>query len=204
MNVPSCEEFLKGCDEFERREKRDAMYKMATFLVSHFWGKPSDTADALGVLLLTWNQAFYRYGNFDFDKLEECIARNLKKIEAFRNKDISTMSEKEDNGIKELFIDLLVALQIAYGKLKGRKSPVAVAKALHLLAPKFFPLWDDSIARGYGCHYSDNPADRYIEFCKITKAVAEGVKDCVRQESNKTLVKLIDEYNYSKYTHGWI
>jgi len=180
MNVPSCEEFLKGCEEFERREKRDAMYKVATFLVSHFWGKPSDMADALGVLLLTWNQAFYRYGNFDFGKLEECIARNLKKIKAFRSKDISSLSEGED------------------------KSPVAVAKALHLLAPKFFPLWDDGIAKGYGCHYSDDPAGRYIEFCKITKAVAEGVKDCVRQESNKTLVKLIDEYNYSKYTQGWI
>ena len=70
IHVPDCSGFQKGCDEYERREKRDSMYKVATFLVSHFWGKPNDVADGLGVLLLTWNQAFYRYGIFDFDKLE--------------------------------------------------------------------------------------------------------------------------------------
>jgi hypothetical protein len=51
--MPDPEDFRKGCAEYERHEKRDAMYKIATFLVSHFWGKPSDMADGLGVLLLT-------------------------------------------------------------------------------------------------------------------------------------------------------
>ena len=64
MKIPIREEFCKGCEEFERHEKRDAMYKVATFLVSYFWGRPSDMADGLGVLLLTWNQAFYRYMGF--------------------------------------------------------------------------------------------------------------------------------------------
>jgi len=36
MNIPNREEFLKGCEEFEKHEKRDAMYKVATFLISHF------------------------------------------------------------------------------------------------------------------------------------------------------------------------
>ena len=71
--IPSREEFINGYKKFEEYEKRDAMYKVATFLVSHFWGKPAEMADGLGVLLLTWNQAFYRYGIFDFDRLEECI-----------------------------------------------------------------------------------------------------------------------------------
>ena len=38
MNIPNRGEFLKGCEEFEKHEKRDAMYKVATFLISHFWG----------------------------------------------------------------------------------------------------------------------------------------------------------------------
>ena len=62
------------------------MYRVATFLVSHFWGKSSDMADGLGVLLLTWNQAFYRYGIFDFDKLEKSITDTLHKIDNFRNR----------------------------------------------------------------------------------------------------------------------
>lgn len=39
MNIPTKEEFLKGIAEFEKYEKRDAMYKVAKFLVSNFWGK---------------------------------------------------------------------------------------------------------------------------------------------------------------------
>jgi len=69
--IPNCKEFCKGVEEYEKHEKRDVMYKVATFLVSYFWGKPSDMADGLGVLLLTWNQSFYRYGSFDFNKLEK-------------------------------------------------------------------------------------------------------------------------------------
>jgi len=203
MNIPNREEFLKGFEEFEKHEKRDAMYKVATFLVSHFWGKPSDMADGLGVLLLTWNQAFYRYGIFDFDKLERCIAGNFQKIENFRNRDISTLSSSDEDDIRHLFNQFLEALQIDSGKMQGRKSPTAVAKTLHLLAPNFFPLWDDKIARAYRCYYNENPAEKYISFCKITKSIADRVKDYFVR-SDKTLTKLIDEYNYSKYTQGWI
>jgi hypothetical protein len=203
MNIPNREEFLKGCEEFEKYEKRDAMYKVASFLISHFWGKPSDMADGLGVLLLTWNQVFYRFGMFDFDRLEKCITKNFQKIEKFKNRDISSLSNSYGGDIRDLFNKFLEALQIDSGKAKGRKSPVAVAKALHLLAPKFFPLWDDKIARAYGCYYNENPAERYISFCKEIKTMADEVKDYIIR-SDKTLVKLIDEYNYSKFTKGWI
>ena len=203
MNIPNREEFLRGCEEFEKHEKRDAMYKIATFLISHFWGKPADMADGLGVLLLTWNQAFYRYGIFDFGKLEKCIADNLQKLEGFRNRDILSLSSSDEYEIKDLFAKFLEALQIAAGKGQGRRSPVAVAKTLHLLAPKFFPLWDDKIARAYGCYYSENPDEKYISFCKITKTVADKVRNYI-DRPDKTLIKLIDEYNYSKYTQGWI
>jgi len=91
------------------------MYKVATFLISHFWGKHSDITDGLGVLLLTWNQAFYRYGIFDFDKLEKCITDNFQKIENFRNRDISTLSNSDGDGIKDLFNTLLEALRIYLG-----------------------------------------------------------------------------------------
>lgn len=69
------------------------MYKVATFLISHFWGKPPDMADGLGVILLIWNQAFYRYGIFDFGTLEKCIIKNLPTLEILKNRDISSFSD---------------------------------------------------------------------------------------------------------------
>ena len=35
------------------------------------------------------------------------------------------------------------------------------------------------------------------------KAIAEALATQVKV-GGKTLLKLIDEYNYAKYTHGWI
>ncbi|MHA1381330.1 MAG: hypothetical protein ACTSRG_23425 [Candidatus Helarchaeota archaeon] len=97
------------------------------------------------------------------------------------------------------------SLQIDSGKSKGRKSAVAVAKALHLLAPNFFPLWDREISNTYECNYSDQPAEKYIQFMKLMKKFAEKVKNLVNLSyyQKKTLLKLIDEYNYSKYTKMW-
>lgn len=280
---PDKDEFIRGINEFEKQEKRDAMYKVATFLVSHFWGKPPEMADGLGVLLLTWNQAFYRYGIFDFDALEKRIKDNFPKIETFKNRDISSLSNNDSDSIKDLFDQFFEALQIdsmrfsdknkkkytakhleellenwnidydtgnlktIYASIKDnpkikdaiefsegdemgskkeyieitiselgdvertflkstkliKRSPVSVAKALHLLAPNFFPLWDDKIARAYGCYYDKNPAEKYVSFCKITKAIADKVKNYISR-SDKTITKLIDEYHYSKYTKGWI
>lgn len=203
MNIPNQEQFLSGCNEFEKHEKRDAMYKVATFLLSHFWGDFPKMTDGLGVLLLTWNQAFYRYGVFDFDKLEECIKRNFKIITTFRNRDIFSLLQEDIRDINILFENFLDALQIDSGKMQGRKSPVSVAKTLHLLAPKFFPLWDDKIARAYNCYYNIKPAEQYFLFSKITKDMANKIQDYTI-ESEKPLLKLIDEYNYAKYTKNWI
>jgi hypothetical protein len=280
--IPNSNEFSKGIKEYERHEKRDAMYKIATFLLDHFWGQPSDMADSLGVLLLTWNQSFYRFGFFDFDSLEKCIANNLQEIELFRNKDIFDLSNTDEMKIMDLFNKFLEATRInsirfsdkntgkyvlfnlkkilneldikfnadnlksfyesiKYSKIKNaldfvkdvrkdsieitindldilekdkllsldrkmkiiRRSSVSVSKALHLLAPEFFPLWDEKIARAYGCYYAINPAQKYISFCKITKNIAEKVKD-YKIRSDRTIIKLIDQYNFSKYTKNWI
>ncbi len=204
VKIPSIEEFRKGCKEFERREKRDVMYKVATFLVKKFWRNRSKMADGLGVLLFTWNQAFYRYGSFDFDKLVKCIDKNFQKINFFRNRDISSLSNKDYGDIKVLFNEFLEALRIDTGnKKRYKKSPVSVAKALHLLAPKFFPLWDVKIAKEYRCYYSKNPSDKYILFCEKMKEFAVQFRNQISL-SGKTIIKLIDEYNYSKYTKEWI
>lgn len=199
MCIPSKEEFNKGIEEYEKNEKYDATYNVAKFYVSHFWGNPSDMADGLAVLLLTWNQAFYRFGSYDFNKLQNCIADNIPKLNSFRNRDISTLSSDDEKEIKDLFANFLEALKIDSGKKMGTKSPVAVAKALHLLAPDFFPPWDYEIAQNYKCDYTVNPAEKYVSFCKIIKNMADKVKDYINRP-DKTLCKLIDEYNYSKYT----
>lgn len=192
-------ELIAGYKAFQEHERRDAMYKTATFLVTHYWESAKEMADGLGVLLLTWNQAFYRYGLLDFFVLENCISQNQQMLNSFRNRNILSYKPEDNEAINNLYSQFLMALQIAEGRMKGRKSPVAVAKALHLLAPAFFPLWDDKIAREYDCRY------QYISFIQKMKGLVEILTPEIDlQNSEKTLLKLIDEYNYARFTKGWI
>jgi len=105
----SLSEFRRGYQAFQTHEARDAMYKIATFVVSQFWGRPADMADGLGVLLLTWNQAFYRYGSFDFDRLEHVIQANLAIVQDYHNRDIVTLETPDEPLIKKLFGQLILS-----------------------------------------------------------------------------------------------
>ena len=62
---------------------------------------------------------------------------------------------------------------------------------------------DEKIARAYDCYYDDDPPGQYMAFFSKTKAMAEALAPQVKVDA-KTLLKLIDEYNYAKYTKGWI
>lgn len=202
MYIPNKNEVIRGCKEFEYHEKRDSMYKVSIFLLEHFWGNPKDMADGMGVLLLTWNQAFYRYGQLNYDLLESFLETNMSVIETFRQRKISSLSNDDETLIKKLFNELREALKIESPK-GTRRSPVGVAKALHLLCPDFFPIWDKKIALAYKCNYDSDPAEKYLQFCKINRKLCEVIQK-YDINSNKPLLKIIDEYNYSKYTKGWI
>ena len=195
----NAEELMAGHKAFVDHEARDAMYKTATFLVNYFWYNPAELSNSLGVLLLTWNQAFYRYGSFDYDELETCIVKNKDTLQGYRNRNILSYTSADDVHIIGLYEAFLAALQIAGGKSAGRRSPVSASKALHLMAPEFFPLQDDKIATEYGCHYS------YIPFIKKMKSYAEVLAPQIDlQIMGETLLKLIDEFNYAKFTKAWI
>jgi len=204
MEAPDESEFSRGFYEFEAREERDAMYKVATFLLDEFWGQPADMADGLGVLLLTWNQAFYRTQSFDFDELEMSLERHLEQLEKFRNREIDTFSESDVPAVERIFTDFLNATQLQSGSRAGYQSPVGVAKGLHLLAPEFFPLWDREIAKAYGYSTtSDSNPEDYLKFIWDMKQFASEVSGYDLPD-DRSVLKLIDEYNYSKHTQEWV
>ena len=214
-----------GCAAFWRNEPRDAMYVIATRLVKEDWVKPSAVAEGLGVVLLTWNQAAYRYGSFDFHALEDLLKRNQAALDSYRRRKIASFnSEKEENAIRALFDEMLDAL--AYTESK-RKTPVGAAKALHLLAPSFFPLWDKEIAKGCGCNWYAHAgsAANYVAFMDYTRDAtallerqfastqaptslpkARNLASSLSKRAgrSKTMLKLFDEYLCAKHTKGWI
>lgn len=211
------EEILRGSREYVQKEKRDSMYKVATYLVDHFWFKPTDISDGIGVLLLVWNQALYRYCNFalDFEALEGWLKRNENVLKEIRNRDISSLGAGDKKMVERLFDELLDVLRCG-----DRKSPVAVSKALHLLAPSYFPIWDNDISRAYDCYWenSDLASSTYLAFMEKMKDLSQRVIQTYMTRNNadrdtsksaicrqastnmpfvKSLLKIIDEYSYA-------
>jgi len=198
--IPDCEEFREGYRMFNEREKVgvNQIYFDAISMISSGWGDCASMAKGIERIIRGWNRF---YANFDFYNLVSCIERNLRTLEEFRNRDISSLSEGDVPIIEDLFNLFLDALK---RKIDGRKSAVSVAKAFSVSAPNFFPLWDSNIAWYYKCWYfADTAAPVYVLFCRRMKLMAEYVKHCVPSPDDRPLLKRIDEYNVAK-SKGWL
>lgn len=230
IHYPDYKEMLQGCAGYIENEKRDAMYKVARYLITEAEWNPQELAEGVGVLLLTWNAAFYtKYGSFDFDKLENFIEDNLEDLKKYSKRCILSYTKSDDEQINHFFRELLEVLK---SHKKEAITPVGTAKALHLLAPDFFSIWDTEIAKAYGAYwwqYSKNAPQLYNKFQNLTHRVINNVLKSYGEEREvsqnialkhlclkwypqvalsiyskkppiqKSLVKMVDEYNFSKY-----
>ena len=196
--------------KYLEEEPRDAMYRVSMRLIEQNWKNDAEISEALGVLLLTWNSAFYRYGTLNFDLIQEAISKYKSRLYKLRQRSIVTYCEDERGEIEEIYGLFLIALKNT-GKIGNKNegqetySPVSVAKALHLLCPNFFPLWDDKIAIGYGCKWYNSilSFDKYWKFIGITSSQVNKLESERKVEDHEDLpstVKLIDEYNYIHFT----
>jgi hypothetical protein len=192
-------DLLAARQKFREQESRDLFYRAATELVRlALDGQTSiSVAEALGTLLQTWNKSFYRFhGKFDeahFQALESVVEEGSEKWQQWRGRSIETLGDDEQNDISETF----AALETVIG-------PVGAAKAMHLLSPEFFPLWDRTIASKYGVSLKPRGenAPAYLRFMEITKQQVSGLGNT--ELRSQGILKLIDEYNYSVFTKGWL
>jgi hypothetical protein len=196
---------------------RDSTYMIAAELAGELWNVEGDEdklglADAVHVLLLEWNKRFYVQGKLKFEKLKEEI-KNRKKdglLNRFRELRLEDVNiNKEESTIRALFLGFLDASSIPDKRVKvkgkdGKKrhkkvtarSPVSAAKALHILAPNVFPLWDTTIAEKWGCKWpsTSKAVESYIEFMRRNRRV---VKELIVQHRKKNkkepILKMLDE-----------
>lgn len=203
IDIPSPEEFRRGVEAYQQNERRGCAYFDALSKVSNSWGNSAEMAKGIALLIRSWNRF---YAKFDLDKVADCITRNSPIIDAFRNRHITSLSNDDGETILALFDQFLNALQRIPD---NQKSAVSVAKTFGLLAPDFLPIWDSTIAWRYGCLYGivETASSKYVAFCWKMKELSENVRDyeCARSPNPKrSLLKMIDEYNYSKFTAEWI
>ncbi len=198
IHTPTIQELNAARKAFEESEPRDLFYRAATELVGlALQGKTSlSLTEALAVLLQTWNEAFYRYTPFDsqhFSDLEDVVERHEQDLAILRDRSIDSFSGKDETMVKRLF-----------GNFEEVLGPVGAAKCLHLLVPRFFPLWDRAIAKAYNLplRKRGRNAERYCDFMRATKLQCKALPG--EQVIGRNLLKALDEYNYCRFTKHWI
>jgi hypothetical protein len=194
----SPDDIRKARKVFEANEPRDLFYRAATELVDLALRRQTSLtlAEALAVLLQTWNREYYRFRKFDnthFVRIEALLLAHQAMLAACRNRSICDVKPQEKAAVANVFQ--------AFEKVLG---PVGAAKALHLLAPRFFPLWDRAIAEAYkvGLGVAGSNGDRYWKFVLIAQRQCEELSRADLECQNP--LKSIDEFNYCKHTKKWL
>jgi hypothetical protein len=198
LYTPRVAELDEARKRFLEYEPRDLFYRVASELIElALTGKTSITvAEALAVLLQSWNAQYYQFRPFTqlhFADIEALLQKHLDDVLRFRSGGIESV-RKSDLPIVESLFNI-------FEQVLG---PVGAAKSLHLLAPKFFPLRDRAIAKAYRCELGNvgtNGAN-YSAFFLTAVLQARTLSPTMPEEAN--LLKRIDEYNYCKHTKGWM
>jgi hypothetical protein len=180
---------------FEAVEPRDLFYRLATYLMNEADSKDRafSKAEALAVLLQTWNRSYYQRLKIPFDAahfaaIEQLLDAHADEISRYRRRSIESLVPSDEPRIRGLYSGFAAVL----GK-------TGASKTLHMLAPRFFPLWDGFIAaQAYGLYARD---DR--DYWRLLCATAEQVKSVGGEAAlGRNPIKAIDEYNYCRYTLG--
>jgi hypothetical protein len=156
-------------------------------------GRRLELAEAISVLLQTWNRAYYQYRPFTeehFLEIEAVLNSSLDDLIKLRRRSIESITQLDKPKVAELF-----------GRFANVLGPVGAAKSLHLLAPDFFPLWDDEISKKYKVK---KDGEGYFQFMMKTldQINSIGGRDAINNLPgvSKNALKAIDEYNYIRIT----
>jgi hypothetical protein len=144
FHTPTVEEVNIARRLRTQRENRASFYYWASEQIGRAirdrsWPR---VAEALGVVLKTWNKNYYRFyarfGEEHIQDITDLLTSCASTIESFRQQSIDTFSDPDGPTVVDLF-----------QSFEGVVGTVGAAKCFHLLAPAFFPLWDTRIAKGY-------------------------------------------------------
>lgn len=198
MPVPTQQDLKLARETFLENEPRDLFYRVATELIRlSIEGKTQITLpEALSVLLQTWNRSYYRFKPFDnqhYTDICNLLERQSTSVFRFRERSILSLAKDDLSNIVEIF-----------GEFEQVLGRVGAAKSLHLLAPKFFPLWDGAIAKAYKVTLGPvgSNSGKYLKFMLSIRNQCKQLQGLPLQGQN--LLKRIDEYNYCHFTNKWI
>lgn len=180
---PSRSDLIKAHEEYVRTVPNS--YATTVQRVSEALSRRNseETAAFVADWLKDLNRQYFRFRPEEaatlVERLKPILKQEIDRFVKFRERSITTLTKADEGEVLRLF-----------GLLRGECGPVGAGKALHVLAPNFFPLWDNAIAYGYDVATETG----YFQFMRL---VREQVVDLpVENMLGITALKALDEYNY--------
>jgi len=177
---------------YERGEPRDLFYRVAQALMADAEAGRGrfSVVEGLAVLLQSWNLGYYRRAGHRFDEahyeaIGELLKSNQDDLDRLRERSIETLADGDRPMVERLF-DRAVAVL----------GPVGSAKALHLLAPRWFPIFDNYILKAFQVWGRDGRA--YWRFMTAIKAQVQMVGG--EGAAGANVVKALDELSFCRFT----
>lgn len=200
-------------DPFERDGRKWSKFaarvtkQFMTFVRSHHkTGESQDIGKAVSLYLLTWNfQRFKEYFKYNEDFSPEYYFKQLSTFLEEKGADLKPFREKalisniiDETEIRRLFGEMNSRLK-RLGK--GHNEPVGITKLLHIFAPHYFPLIDNSEARAVGLiKYRETlTVDHYLNWMNSLKRWLLNYTEVIEKlekQHNSTIIRLVDEGLY--------
>jgi hypothetical protein len=193
--MPTVRQLDRAHAVYERRETRGVVYRVSLELIELARRGTTTTTvtEALVVLLQSWNARYYvsqhrgRFPRAHVGRLGRLLDRHAAALERYRARALESLTADDRARVEALFTQFEALL-----------GPVGAGKALHLLAPRFFPLWDRKIAAAKRCRLgtAGTNAPRYWRFMVVTRDDCVALGGEVRHGTD--LLKRLDEFNYCR------
>lgn len=162
--------------------------------------------DDIEYLLLAWNPRVPT----DKTKLQLAVKKVPDKVKKWDLVEMNLWDYHEEitKGF-QIFVDTAKPK-----KGKSIANYTGASKALHVLNPKFFMMWDGKIRCGYGCCECEEGyfnfllrSQREIKEVILTynrdDPTGQEISRRIYEGPPKSILKLLDEYNIAKYTYGY-
>lgn len=161
------------------------------------WYTHEETIKAIILLLSCWNFAARKTKDLRKGKIEKLLKKTKKHFESLKDKTILDFDEDGQDGER---------IKNVYKEFKKVFDQTGASKALSLINPELFVMWDTKIREGLRKRRiikkisNGEKAEHYLNFL-------EGIKNIIKECNNlqneicpgETLAKKIDEYHYVKF-----
>lgn len=186
LGNPTVAELQRARRVYDRHEPRAYAYRAARCLLEHEAGTEDE---AVRLLLRIWNQ---RVG-FDRQRLNAVLRATARARTRLAERSLESLADRD-----------LPAIERMFAQFAGVLGPVGAAKALGMLHPNVFMMWDTGVAAAScGSTWRRDAPASYSRFMMIS---AEQVRGCRggREQFGDQLLKRLDERNYGALSQHWM